>query len=136
MDRVDVLEKVKGLLLLPGMEMATTQQVATFYRVPKQAILSLVHDNRKEVEGDGYTTLRGKDLVNSLEEYTTIIRGKGHYALESGVNISYSNNGLFPKRAILRVGTLLRDSEVSKEVRTQLLNIEEKATTEIAHLFL
>lgn len=30
MNRVDVLEKVKGLLLLPNLEMATTQQVADF----------------------------------------------------------------------------------------------------------
>ena len=35
-------------------------------------------------------------------------------------------NTLFPRRAILRVGMLLRDSKVAKEVRTQLLNIEEK----------
>ncbi|MES9691600.1 MULTISPECIES: hypothetical protein [Bacillus cereus group] len=131
MNRVDVLEKVKGLLLLPNLEMATTQQVADFYEVPKQAILSLVHDNRKEVEGDGYKTLKGKELVNSLEEYTTILKRKGHCLLESGDTIAYGNNGVFPHRAILRVGMLLRDSAIAKEVRTQLLNIEEKTTQEV-----
>ncbi|ANC10492.1 MULTISPECIES: hypothetical protein [Bacillus cereus group] len=131
MNRVDVLEKVKGLLLLPNLEMATTQQVADFYEVPKQAILSLVHDNRKEVEGDGYKTLKGKELVNSLEEYTTILKRKGHCLLESGDTIAYGNNGVFPRRAILRVGMLLRDSAIAKEVRTQLLNIEEKTTQEV-----
>ena len=35
---------------------------------------------------------------------------------------------LFTTRAILRIGMLLRDSKIAKEVRTQLLNIEEKAT--------
>ena len=30
MNRVEVLEKVKGLLLLPNLEMATTKQVADF----------------------------------------------------------------------------------------------------------
>lgn len=30
MERVDVLDKVKKLLLLPGMDMATTKQVAEF----------------------------------------------------------------------------------------------------------
>lgn len=37
-----------------------------------------------------------------------------------------SNKGilLFTRRAILRVGMLLRDSEVAKEVRTYLLNVE------------
>ncbi|MCC2363915.1 Bro-N domain-containing protein [Bacillus cereus] len=38
---------------------------------------------------------------------------------------------LFPKRAILRVGMLLRDSEVAKEVRTQLLNIKENTVTDV-----
>ena len=32
MNRVDVLEKVKGLLLLPNLGMATTKQVADFTR--------------------------------------------------------------------------------------------------------
>jgi hypothetical protein len=35
---------------------------------------------------------------------------------------------LFTRRAILRTGMLLRDSEIAKEVRTQLLNIEGKVT--------
>lgn len=39
--------------------------------------------------------------------------------------------GSFSRRAILRVGMLLRDSEVAKEVRTQLLNIEGKVITDI-----
>ena len=37
---------------------------------------------------------------------------------------------LFPRRAILRVGMLLKDSKVSSEIQTQLLNIEEKASDE------
>ncbi len=37
---------------------------------------------------------------------------------------------LFSKRAILRIGMLLRDSEIAKEVRTQLLNIFEHSTDE------
>ncbi|WP_242479850.1 hypothetical protein [Bacillus cereus group sp. N21] len=48
-----------------------------------------------------------------------------------GNKIGYRRNGLFPKRAILRVGMLLRDSEVAKEVRTQLLNIEENSKQEV-----
>ena len=43
------------------------------------------------------------------------------------------NRGIrvFPRRAILRVGMLLRDSVIAKEVRTQLLNIEEKSSDEV-----
>lgn len=37
---------------------------------------------------------------------------------------------MFPKRAILRVGMLLRDSNIAQEVRTQLLNIEQRTSSE------
>ncbi|MFJ8240808.1 hypothetical protein [Bacillus tropicus] len=138
MNRVEVLEKVKSLLLLPNLEMATTQQVANFYGVPTQAIHSLVHDNREEVVSDGYTTVKGKDiredLESSLKEGQEIIRKQGHFIYRNEGNetkLSYQPNGLFPRRAILRVGMLLRDSEIAKEVRTQLLHIEEKSMKEV-----
>lgn len=51
--RVDVLEKVKGLLLLPNLEMATTKQVADFYEVNTQTVQNIVDRNRAEIEGDG-----------------------------------------------------------------------------------
>jgi hypothetical protein len=37
---------------------------------------------------------------------------------------------IIPRRAIFRIGMLLRDSEVAKKVRTYLLNVEENATPE------
>lgn len=114
-----MLERVKGLLLLPSLGMATTQQVADFYEVEKQAVLSLFHDNREEVIHDGYVTLKGKEIANSLKDYTDVITVAGGLVI-GGNKIAYGKNGLFPKRAILRVGLLLRDSAVAKEVRTQI----------------
>lgn len=115
-----MLERMKGLLLLPTLKMATTQQVADFYEVEKQVVLSLIHDNREEIIHDGYVTLKGKEIANSLKDYTDVITVTGGLVI-SGNKIAYGKNGLFPKRAILRVGMLLRDSEVAKEVRKQLL---------------
>ncbi|MFZ7934901.1 hypothetical protein ACO1D2_08005 [Bacillus thuringiensis] len=126
-ERVEVLDKVKQLFLLPELEMATTQQVAGFYGVNKKVIDNLVLKNKDEITGDGYKVIDGKDLVNLLKRSAKIENMKG-YVLIDGNKVGYGNNGLFPKRAILRVGLLLRDSEVAKEVRTQLLNIEESAT--------
>ena len=39
-EHYEVLDKVKGLLLIPGTEFATTQQVADFYEVGLKAITS------------------------------------------------------------------------------------------------
>ncbi|PEE18081.1 hypothetical protein CON53_10760 [Bacillus cereus] len=115
-ERVEVLKKVKDLLLLPGLEMATTKQVAEFYEVKLTTINNMILMHREELEADGVVFKRYLELereVNSQHFRELKIARRG-------VNV-------FPKRAILRVGMLLRDSEVAKEVREQLLNIEEKA---------
>lgn len=132
-ERIDVLEKVKGLLLLPAIGMATTQQVADFYEVGVEAIQKIIQRNGDELRSDGYCLMTGGE-VKKLEvdnmSVSKIVNKRGYFLIETDngfVKIAYPSNGLFSKRAILRVGMLLRDSEVAKEVRTQLLNIEEKA---------
>lgn len=122
-ERVEVLERVKDLLLLPEIEVATAQQVADFYGVNKKAVDNLVLRNKEEITGDGYYVIKTRNLKVSL---------KNEYNLEEyGIGKFTPSLSLFPKRAILRVGMLLRDSKVAKEVRTQLLNIEEHTAIEI-----
>ena len=60
-------------------------------------------------------------------------KGKALLTFENGDTLTVPSRGIrvFPRRAILRIGMLLRDSAVAKEVRTQLLNIEEKTSNEI-----
>lgn len=129
----EVLEKVKQLLLIPEMETMTLKQVADYYEVEAHAIEMICNRNADELTSDGVCRKKVKDFLNSQHvraektSYTTT------FYYENGMKLSMSNGGLkvFPRRAILRVGMLLRDSEVAKEVRTQLLNIEEKATPEV-----
>jgi len=52
MNRVEVLDRVGGLLLLPNTEIATTKQVAEFYDVGYEAIATLVKRNKGELEGN------------------------------------------------------------------------------------
>ncbi|WP_369355386.1 hypothetical protein [Lysinibacillus capsici] len=115
---MEVLQRVKGLLLLPSLEMATLKQVAEFYEVKLSVITMLVTNNRDELNADGYTVVKGKDLVTQNNWVTENMNG--YILLENGYRLPYNKQGLFPKRAILCVGMLLRDSVVAKEVRTQL----------------
>ena len=57
-DRVDVLDKVKALALLPDGVHATTEIVASFYEVPVSTIDSLVAANRKELAENGRHVLK------------------------------------------------------------------------------
>lgn len=131
-ERVDVLKKVKDLLLLPGGEVATVRQVADFYEVDYKAINTITQRHKKELSSDGMLRLKRKNVSEFLKlqaEVTEITSYTANVTDGHGNIHKFNNRGslVFPKRAILRVGMLLRDSEVAKEVRSQLLNIEEKA---------
>ena len=137
-DRVDVLDKVKNLLVIPAMECMTMKQVADYYEVDIHTIQICSTRNKDELDYDGVcikTPLDFKEIFKvtacdfkDLEQK----HGKLIIHIDDNTTIEIPNRGIkmFPKRAILRVGMLLRDSVIAKEIRTQLLNIVEVAQSE------
>lgn len=137
-DRVEVLEKVKKLFLIPQLDMMTIHQVADFYEVDLKVIQMCVLRNSDEIYADGVAMEKPRDLtkiwkttkcsfpeVNKTANSTT-------YQIADNVTIVIPNRGVrcFSKRAVLRIGMLLRDSKVAQEVRTQLLNVVEHTESE------
>lgn len=111
-----VIDKVKKLHTLPDDFNATIEMAATYFEVDKEALNSLIKDNRTELESDGLVILKGselKDFVMSLKDMANIVNPKTRSLT------------LIPRRAILRMGQLLRYSKIAIEVRNQLLNIEQ-----------
>lgn len=130
----EVLEKVKKLLLLPGTNLMSIEQVADYYEVSDRWIKELYSYNREEINTDG-TKILPRGYYNGSEVKPTSVENKQTsvtYTFEDGQIITINNRGLkaFSKRAVLRIGMLLQQSEIAKEVRTQLLNIEEKTSAE------
>ena len=135
--RVDVLDKVKDLFLIPTMECMTPKQVADYYEVPVDTIRTTYKMNREELVSDGAVTRSIGDIKSligceSTYQNITNCRGGIEITIDENTKVFIPNAGiiLYPKRAILRVGMLLRDSVIAKEVRTQLLNIVEVAQEE------
>ncbi|MGG1671595.1 hypothetical protein ACIFOE_13255 [Paenibacillus sp. NRS-1783] len=115
-DRTEVLEKVKSLSMLPDNKHMTVRATADFYEVEYKAIASILTRHKKELEHDGVSTITSKDeafckLKKALPDKQFVVK-------------------LLPKKAILRIGMLLRDSEVAVKVRNYLLKIEETSTEE------
>jgi len=119
-ERVEVLSRVKELVLLPNIEAATLKQVSDFYSVNEVTVKQLVRYHNEEFKSDGYKAITGSELKELKGQIGNLSTLKHHSRL-----------AIFTKRAILRVGMFLRDSEVAKEVRNQLLNIEEHASKEV-----
>ena len=133
--RYDVLERVKKLLLLPGTELMSINSVADYYEVSSQRIKDLYTQNKEEIDGDG-TSLVKRDFYNgSLIKKTSVEQKQTSvtYTFEDGQIVTINNRGLkaFSKRAVLRIGMLLQQSSVAREIRNQLLNIEEKSSDEV-----
>lgn len=133
MERVEVLDKVKKLFLIPGMEVMTTKQVAEYFEVDVEAIQKTYQRNKEEIDSDGTifkkpSEFRG-DNMSSLKSNK---RGISLFELPDGNTLEVQNYGTrcFSQRAILRIAMLLRDSVIAKEVRTQLLNTFENASIE------
>ena len=117
-ERLDVLDKVKKLIMLKGTEYMTTKMVAEYYNVAEGTIKALVSRNNDELIKNGYKVLykeKLKEFKGKLQDATTLNEIK-----------FVSQLALFNKRSILNVGMLLEDSPVAEEVRTLLLDNHEQ----------
>lgn len=116
MERIDVLEKVKQLVLLPNDLGATTQMVADYFEVEYDTIKKCVQRNQEELESNGLTKVVGEQLrdIKSLCQIKS--RAK--------------EMTLFTRRAILNVAMLLTVGNVAKEIRKYLLDIEHDTREE------
>lgn len=122
--QVAALEKVKALALLPDHTHATLEMVASYYEVGKTTLESLIEDNRDELTSNGMRTLQGREL---REFVATLSRS----AANEVVSPKTRSLLLFNRRAVLNVGMLLRDSDVARQVRHYLLNVEELADEDL-----
>lgn len=133
--RTEVLDKVKKLLLIPEMNCMTIRQVADYYEVDIDTLKKCCKRNKDEIILDGVVTktprvfkdlLKGQDVPLVQNQTNLVIQ------IDDNTHLEIPNRGIkcFSKRAILRIGMLLRDSKIAQEVRTQLLNIVEHTAEE------
>ena len=67
-DRVDVLDKVKNLLLIPAMECMTMKQVADYYEVSIDSVKGIYNYNKEEFIADGAIKHSIKDVKSLMVE--------------------------------------------------------------------
>lgn len=114
-NKVEVLDKVKGLVLLPNDTHVTTEMVANYFEVGYEAINSMIKDNRNELISNGMETLEKEEL----KSFKTL----------SQIQSRARSLTIFTRRTVLNVAMLLRDSVVAKEIRSKLLDTMENKET-------
>lgn len=119
-EKVEVLDKVKELVFLPDGENMTLRQVADYYEVDIEVVRKVVQRHKDELTSDGMQILKGSQLNRYKASLQVVVPELK----------KVPSTQLLPRRAILRLGMVLRNSVVAEKVRTYLLNMEERASDE------
>ena len=140
-DKVEVLDRIENVELLaplPSTEYVTMNQIADFYQVPLETIERCYQRHESEICSDGVIVLtpkKYKEFLNgthcsfkNCDDIYTQYNGKMAIHIDSDTDVIIPNRGIkaFPRRASLRFGMLLTDSDVAEQVRTYLLDTEER----------
>ncbi|MFJ4123325.1 hypothetical protein ACIP3U_18565 [[Kitasatospora] papulosa] len=121
MGRVEALDKVKNLVMLPDGIHLRTEDVARYFEVSAEVVRKLTQRHRAEVEENGLRLLRGAELRIFHRDMVSLWGG------EQAVSYPQAPTQLtlFTRRTVLNVAMLLRDSDIARSVRTHLLDAEE-----------
>lgn len=82
--RVEVLDKVKKLFLIPELEVMTVKQVAEFYEVDPHTITVCYQRNKAEVDEDGVMHYTKRDYENKIKY------AKEHSLYDTGIKPEYN----------------------------------------------
>lgn len=126
-DKTEVLDDMCFIEYMPYINLSTSKQVADFYGIDYRAMRNIIDNYKAEFVEDGYKKVPTKSIVAEIKQLTpkgehiSIVSGKGGYILDDRYILGYAYTGLFTKKAILRVGMIIKNSAVALEVRTRLI---------------
>ncbi|MEV0781778.1 hypothetical protein AB0I52_02070 [Streptomyces sp. NPDC050423] len=121
MERVDALDKVKSLVMLPDGIHVRTEEVARYFEVSTASVRRLTDRHQSELIENGMRVLRGSELRSFHSDMVSLW---GDEQAESYPQAA-TQLRLYTRRTVLNVAMLLRDSDIARCVRTYLLDAEQ-----------
>ncbi|MFI8434277.1 hypothetical protein ACIGJO_11070 [Streptomyces sp. NPDC079020] len=125
MGRVDVLDKVKSLVMLPDGIHVRTEDVARYFEVSTASVRKLTDRHQQEFTENGMRLLHGSELHtfhSDMMSLWTAERGESYPQAATRLR-------LYTRRTVLNIAMLLRDSDIARCVRTYLLDVEADLRT-------
>ncbi|MFF3754806.1 hypothetical protein ACFYYH_30895 [Streptomyces sp. NPDC002018] len=119
--RVDALDKIKSLAMLPDGVHVRTEDVARYFEVSTGVVRQMTARHRAELAENGMRVLRGSDLRRFHSDMVSL------WGAEAGESYPQAATQLtlYTRRAVLNIAMLLRDSDIARCVRTYLLDAED-----------
>lgn len=123
---LEVLDKVKAVPYFPNDIFVGIRQAANYYEVSVETVKKCIQRNREELEGDGLKTLSYQEI----EKYKDVIDLLKDETAKNYIGAQARSFLYIPKKALLRIGMLLKRSAVAIQIRSYLLNIEKNSSKE------
>ncbi|RPK61975.1 hypothetical protein EES43_14555 [Streptomyces sp. ADI96-02] len=130
MGRVDILDKVKSLVMLPDGIHVRTEDVARYFEVSTASVRRLTDRHQEEFTENGMRVLRGSELRSFHSDMMSLWAREG---VESYPQAA-TQLRLYTRRTVLNVAMLLRDSDIARCVRTYLLDAEDSLRAQYGSL--
>ncbi|MFJ4962561.1 hypothetical protein ACIP6P_08875 [Streptomyces sp. NPDC088729] len=130
MGRVDILDKVKSLVMLPDGIHVRTEDVARYFEVSTASVRRLTDRHQEEFTENGMRILRGSELRSFHSDMMSLWAREG---VESYPQAA-TQLRLYTRRTVLNVAMLLRDSDIARCVRTYLLDAEDSLRAQYGSL--
>ncbi|MFG2591642.1 hypothetical protein [Streptomyces sp. NPDC048438] len=130
MGRVEVLDKVKSLVMLPDGIHLRAEEVARYFEVSTISVRRLTDRHQKELVSNGMMVLRGAELQSFHSDMVSLWKAEGQGSYPQAA----TQLRLYTRRTVLNVAMLLRDSDIARSVRTHLLDVEEDLKASYASL--
>ncbi|MTI84271.1 MAG: hypothetical protein FH756_10270 [Firmicutes bacterium] len=121
-DMAEALDAVKELPALKG-DVVTINQLAEYYEVSKPTVNRIINENKDELSAAGLEILEGEALKRFKEAQRSGGNKKAFHKINSLT--------VLKREAVLRLGMMLSESEVARELRLQLVNGKEVADVEV-----
>jgi hypothetical protein len=127
-EHTEILDKIKIIPYYPEELFVGINHASNFYNTTVSTIQSVISRHADEFKLDGVKKIDGDELknyrLNVIKHDIVDVDGNQFIGSKSR---SYT---IIPKRALLRIGMLLKKSDVAKQVRQYLLELEDIATTD------
>lgn len=135
LSKVEVLGKVKELFTIPELDLMPIPLIAEYFGVTGNSVRRYLKDYEDEFKEDGMRHIDAAGIAKMLGDSAKselVRRGVVRFTLSDGRVFDYPTVGtlVLPRRAVLRMGMLMRRSDVAREIRTQLLNTFEVSEPE------
>lgn len=118
--RVEALDKVKSLVMLPDGIHVRTEDVARYFEVSTASVRRLTDRHQQELIDNGMRVLRGPELRSFHGDMLSLWEGQAPESYPQAA----TQLRIYTRRTVLNIAMLLRDSDIARCVRTYLLDAE------------